>query len=439
MDKQKTIKKEVSISGIGLHTGNKANVTFKPADIDSGINFIRTDLAGKPVIEASTESLLSLEGSLRRTSIGCGGIEICTIEHLMAALSGLEIDNINIEIDGNEVPGLDGSSSGIFELLSTAGIQEQDKQRQLFILKEPIYIEENGSSLMALPSDEFKISYTLDHRHPFLRAEFLELSLSRDVFKTELACARTFCFEEEAAGLRQQGFGRGANYENTLVIGKTGVIKNKLRFQDEFIRHKMLDLVGDMYLVGCPVQAHIVALKSGHSLNLKLAKKIRQQMERHSSVADTGVKNHSVGDTVLDINEIMKILPHREPFLFVDKIICLEQGRHAIGIKNVTINDYFFKGHFPGKPVMPGVLIIEAMAQVAGVMMLACEANRGKLAFFLTIDSVKFRKTVVPGDQLVLDVTAGKIKLKTGQVSGKAYVDGKIVAEADLMFALVEG
>jgi UDP-3-O-[3-hydroxymyristoyl] N-acetylglucosamine deacetylase/3-hydroxyacyl-[acyl-carrier-protein] dehydratase len=260
--------------------------------------------------------------------------------------------------------------------------------------------------------------------------------MNRDIFKKDFAAARTFCLESEASQLQNQGMGLGANYENTLVVGKSGVIKNALRFDDEFVRHKILDLMGDLYLVG-PLKAHVVALRSGHSLNLKLAKKIAQQKEKYA-VAGIGAGYHPQAGEQLDINMIKKILPHREPFLFVDKIIHLEMGKHATGVKNVTINDYFFKGHFPEKPVMPGVLIVEAMAQVGGVMMLAPEENRGKLAFFMAADNIKWRKTVVPGDQVVLDVVAGKIKSKTGQVHGKAYVDGKVVCEADLMFALVE-
>ncbi|MDI6758333.1 MAG: UDP-3-O-acyl-N-acetylglucosamine deacetylase [Candidatus Omnitrophota bacterium] len=455
MDRQKTIAKEISISGIGLHTACKANILFKPAVCDSGINFIRVDLINKPIIKASVENLFFLNSSspsssgglkdvlsavgysARHTCIGKDGAHVQTVEHLMAALFGLGIDNIIIEIDNNEVPGLDGSSLAFFELLKDSGIQEQDKQRRLFSIKEPLYVQEGSSSLVALPSSEFKISYALDYKHPSLPIEFLELSLNSDVFGVELAPSRTFCLQEEAEELQRQGYGAGANYENTLVVGKAGVIKNKLRFQDEFIRHKMLDLTGDLYLLGCPIKAHIIALKSGHSLNIKLVKKIWQQMERYIH-AGIGAGCHPQGAGELDVTKIMKILPHREPFLFVDKITCLEQGRHAQGIKNVTINDYFFKGHFPGRPVMPGVLIIEAMAQVAGVMMLASEENQGKLAFFLAANNIKFRKTVVPGDQLVLDVVAGKIRAKTGQVSAKAYVDGKLVTEADLMFALVE-
>ena len=222
-------------------------------------------------------------------------------------------------------------------------------------------------------------------------------------------------------------------------MGATGVIKNTLRFKDEFIRHKVLDLIGDLYLLGQPIKAHIIALKSGHSLNLKLLKKIEQQRQRYS-LGGIGINYHpQEGEEELDATAIMNILPHREPFLFVDKIISLEKGRRATGIKNVTINDYFFRGHFPGKPVMPGVLIIEALAQVGGVMMLSPEENRGKLAYFLAADNIKFRKTVVPGDRLVLEVEAGKIKTKTGQVHGRALVDGKVVAEANFMFALVQG
>ncbi len=438
MDKQKTIDKEASLKGVGLHTAKKVSVTFKPAEIDTGINFIRTDLPGRPVIRASVDSLLSQSCSPRRTSIGRDGARIYTIEHLMAALSGLSIDNIYIEIDNDEVPGLDGSSLNFLEILSEAGIKEQEKSRHSYLIKEPIFVEEEGAAIVAVPSQDFKISYTLNYNHPLLKAQFLEINFSNGVFKNELASSRTFCLESEAQDLQHQGLGAGANYENTLVVGEKGVIKNKLRYQDEFVRHKMLDLFGDLYILGEPLKAHIIALRSGHSLNLKLARKIYQQRQRY---AVGGITGEALGQSVggqLDIETIKKILPHREPFLFVDRIIHLETGKRATGIKNVTINDYFFKGHFPGKPVMPGVLIVEAMAQVGGVMMLSPEENRGKLAYFLSADNIKFRKTVVPGDQLVLDVEAGKIKSKTGQVHAKALVDGRVVAEADLMFALVK-
>lgn len=437
MERQRTIRRELSLDGIGLHTASKVNITFKPAPPDSGINFIRVDLPNRPIIKAAADYLVSSVHSPRRTSIGQDGVEIQTIEHLMAALSGSGIDNIYIELDNNEVPGLDGSSLNFLEVLNKVGTQEQEKERNYYFIKEPIFVEEDNAVLVALPSAQFKISYILNYNHPMLKMGFLELNLSSETFKSEIAGARTFCLENEVTELQEQGLGRGANYENTLVLGKKGVIKNKLRYPDEFIRHKILDLMGDLYLAGGPIKGHIIALRSGHSLNLKLVKKINRQKERYS-LGGVGAGYHPQEAGELGRDVIMKILPHRDPFLFIDKIISLEKGKRATGIKDVSINDYFFKGHFPGRPVMPGVLIVEAMAQVGGVMMLAPEENRGKLAFFLAANNIKFRKTVIPGDQLVLEVEAGKIRSKTGQVHAKALVDGKIVAEADLMFALVE-
>ncbi|MDD2751725.1 MAG: bifunctional UDP-3-O-[3-hydroxymyristoyl] N-acetylglucosamine deacetylase/3-hydroxyacyl-ACP dehydratase [Candidatus Omnitrophica bacterium] len=437
MEKQKTIEREITISGTGLHTGNKVKVVFKPAPVDAGISFVRTDLPEKPKIKADINSLLSQSRSPRRTSIGGQDFDIQTIEHLMSALAGSGIDNLIIEIDNKEVPGMDGSSLNFLEALAKAGIKEQEKERLSFTLKEPIFIEEEGSYIIAFPSSDFKISYTLDYRHPYLKTQFLELKIDPDAFKSLLAPARTFCLEEEAAQLRSQGLGCGANYDNTLVVGKNGVVKNTLRFDDEFIRHKILDLLGDLYLLGSPLKAHVIAIRSGHSLNLKLVKKISEQKARSVSAGVSAGYVPEEGE-VLDVSKIKQILPHRQPFLFVDRIVSLEKGKRATGLKNVTINDYFFEGHFPGRPVMPGVLILEALAQVGGVMMLASEENRGKLAFFLSADNVKFRKTVLPGDQLMLQVEAGKVKSKTAQVFGKAFVDGKIVAEADFMCALVE-
>jgi UDP-3-O-[3-hydroxymyristoyl] N-acetylglucosamine deacetylase/3-hydroxyacyl-[acyl-carrier-protein] dehydratase len=435
MDKQKTIAKAITLKGVGLHTGGKVNLAFKPAAQDSGINFLRTDLAQKPVIKASVENLKPKTGSVRFSYLDKDGIQVYTVEHLLATLNGLGIDNLNIEVDGKELPGLDGSSLGFLEALTKAGIVEQEKERQYLQIKEAVCVEDDGATLVALPEQELKISYTLNYKHSFIASDFMELSVTPETFKEQLAPARTFCLEEEVQGLIKQGLGKGANYENALVVGKNGVINNKLRYENEFIRHKILDLLGDLYILGQPLKGHIIALRSGHSLNTKLVKKIIQQKQK-ASPGGPAINYHLQKEEELDITRIMQILPHRQPFLFVDKIIHLEKGKRAVGIKNVTINDYFFEGHFPGKPVMPGVLVIEAMAQVGGVMMLVLEENKGKIAYFMSIDNAKFRKMVLPGDQLIFELVAGKIKSRTGQVHGKAMVEDKLVAEADLMFVL---
>ena len=437
MDKQRTIKKEISLSGIGLHTGNKVNIKFKPGQVGSGINFIRSDIPSNPVIKATIETLLPIYKNPRRTSVGMDKVEIHTIEHLMAVLAGLRIDNLYIEIDNNEIPGIDGSGRSFCDVLTKAGIKEQEHPRQYYLIKEPLSVEEDGATLVALPSSEFKISYTLDYKHPQLKAQFLESAITEDIFRKALVDSRTFCLEEETDDLLKTGLGKGANYENTLVVGKDGVIKNKLRFKNEFVRHKVLDLIGDLYLLGMPIKGHFVAVRSGHAVNLKLLEKIKIQKERYA-LGGVGADYQPETQGELGIEEIKKILPHRYPFLFVDKILSLEKGKRAVGVKKLTLDDYFFKGHFPSRPIMPGVLIIEAMAQVGGVMMLSAKENLGKLAYFLACDNARFRKTVLPGDELILEVQATKLKSKTGTVKARAYVDSKLVAEADLMFALVE-
>jgi UDP-3-O-[3-hydroxymyristoyl] N-acetylglucosamine deacetylase/3-hydroxyacyl-[acyl-carrier-protein] dehydratase len=439
MDKQRTIKKDIELEGMGLHTANRTKIRFRPSAVNSGINFIRVDLEKSPCIRAEWNNILPESFTMRRTSLGDGGeVQVHTVEHVMAALSGLSIDNLGIEITNNEIPGFDGSAKVMVEALMKAGIEEQDAVRNYYVLREPVYVQEDNASIIALPSVEFRISYTLNYEgQPLLRAGYLDYKNGSDMFKEEIAPARTFCLEEEADDLQGKGLGQGASYKNTLVVGKKGVIKNKLRFEDEFVRHKIMDLIGDLYLLGYPLKAHIIAIKSGHALNLKLLRKIKQQRDR-LYISGVNLNYQPVESGELDTEAIMKILPHRQPFLFVDRVTHLEKGKRARGIKNVTINDYFFKGHFPSRPVMPGVLVIEAMAQLGGIMMLSANENQGKLAFFMAANNIKWRKPVLPGDQLVLEVEVVKLKARTGQVYGQAKVNDKLVAEGDLMFALVE-
>ncbi len=437
MELQRTIKDSIELKGIGLHTGQTVRLRFKSAPSNSGINFLRTDIGDSQLISANLYQIVDQKKSPRRTSIGNGQVEVQTVEHLMASLWSLGIDNILIELDGVELPGLDGSATGFLEVLKRANFLEQNAPKKIFQIRTPIWIKEDEAMIIVLPCDDFRISYTLNYDHPILRSQYISFNLDPLIFEREIAPARTFCLQSEVGELKNQGLGKGANYENTVVVGPKGVIDNRLRFEDEFARHKVLDLIGDLYLLGYSIRGHIIAVRSGHPLNLKLLNKIEDQRMR---LQEGGIKAVHVETTgrELDTAAIQRILPHRYPFLLIDKIVELEEDKRAVGIKNVSFNEFFFTGHFPNRPVMPGVLIIEAMAQVAGVLMLNKKENVGKIAYFMSLDNAKFRRTVVPGDQLRIEVEVIKLRQKTGLVHTRALVNGNEVSEADLMFALVD-
>lgn len=428
MENQKTIAKEISHTGIGLHTGCKTTLTFKPAPVDTGLVFIRKCNGKNCSIKVDVSSVVDAP---RRTTLGSGDGKVHTVEHILAAAAGVGIDNLRIEVSEVEVPEIDGSSLPFVELIERAGIVEQEKVRRYLRIRRSAVVCDRDAQLTAIPSDTFKISFMIDYNKPGLETQYACFEINKQTFAREIAPARTFCFEDEAKELQAQGLGKGATLENTLVIGKNGIINGKPRFKNEFVRHKILDLIGDLSLLGGPLLAHIIALKSGHTSNIKLVRELKKIVEIYEPAsADESV--------MLDTEAIQKILPHRYPFLLVDKIIELEEDKKVVGIKNVTVNEHFFAGHFPQRPIMPGVLVLESMAQTAGVLMLKKEENFGKLAYLMSIDKVRLRKPVVPGDQLRLEVNVHKLRRKTGKVGAQAFVEGQLVAEAEFTFSLVE-
>jgi UDP-3-O-[3-hydroxymyristoyl] N-acetylglucosamine deacetylase/3-hydroxyacyl-[acyl-carrier-protein] dehydratase len=439
----------VEFTGRGLHSGAEVKVRLKPAPAGHGVVFTRTDLPDEPSIPAAIEYL---SPASRRTSLRNGKAEVETIEHLLAACLGLGIDNLEIEVDGAEIPASDGSALLLAQLLEGAGIVEQKATRKVYVLEEPIYVREGDASLVALPCEDVAEGLTVHyhaefgkpssngqagaHAGPplnitqaFARTQSFRYRLDRQTFREAIAPARTFCMAEEVEKLQAAGLGKGATLENTVVIGREG---QEWRFADEPVRHKILDFLGDLSLLGADLVGHVIASKTGHAANAKLVKQLRELIEAKEMRGDLP------RESGLNIQEIMRLLPHRYPFLLVDRVVGLEGYRRAVGIKNVTFNEPYFQGHWPESPIMPGVLQLEAMAQLAGVLLLRKLENTGKLAVLWSIDKVKLRGTVIPGDQLRIEVETIKVKPSLGQVTGRCKVGGRLVSEAILMFTLVD-
>ena len=457
--KQHTIKEAVTVSGVGLHTGVTANMTFTPAPANHGIKFQRIDLPDEPIVDADVDYVVDLS---RGTTIEHNGARVNTVEHTLAALVGLEIDNVLIKIDGPEPPILDGSSSMFIDALEEVGTEEQNALRNFLEVTESIMYrdEERDVEIAALPLDDFRVTVMVDYNSPVLGSQHASLNRISD-FKKEIASSRTFCFLHELEMLHKNGLVRGGDLNNAIVVvdrvvkdeeleslaslfnkpkvevKKEGILNNiDLRHKNEPARHKLLDVVGDLALVGRPIKGQILAARPGHAANVAFAKKLKKAMLSNKSGAPQYDPNMK---PVMDINQITQILPHRYPFLLIDKIIHLDDTTVA-GIKNVTMNEPFFTGHFPGNPVMPGVLQVEAMAQIGGILVLNTVPDpENYTPYFLGIDKCKFRKMVIPGDTIKFkcELTA-PIKRGIAQMSGQAYVGNTLVCEASMTARIVK-
>jgi len=459
---QRTISKAITIRGIGLHKGNPVDMTFVPALPNYGIRFVRTDVKDSPEIPADIDHVVDIS---RGTSIGVNDVVVHTVEHVLSAAFGLGIDNLRVELTANEPPVMDGSARPFVDAFLEAGITEQDVPKEYFeVEKTHIYHdEEKQIDLVIVPSDEFRITYMVDYKNPALGTQYTSMYSMEEEYVKEFSNTRTFCFLSEVEVLKEQGLIKGGNLDNAVVIvdrkiepqefdrlkklfgitstkiklGKGILDDRPLRFPNEPVRHKVLDLIGDLALLGMPIKGHVLAARAGHAAHIELAKMLRKVYEK-KQITKKYQKGTAEG-FVFDIRAIEKILPHRYPLLLVDRIIDLVPSQKVVAIKNVTINEPYFVGHFPGHAIMPGVLIIEAMGQSGGVLLLnSVENPEDKVVYFTGLDNVRFRRPVLPGDQIRFTVEMLMFRRGICKMKGEAYVDGNLAAEAEMQAVIVD-
>jgi UDP-3-O-[3-hydroxymyristoyl] N-acetylglucosamine deacetylase/3-hydroxyacyl-[acyl-carrier-protein] dehydratase len=427
-----TIAAPASVEGVGLHLGERCRLTFKPASPRSGVQLKRIDLENARAIRATVDQVSETE---RRTQLGSGENTVHTVEHVLAAIAAMGIDDITIEMDGPEPPIVDGSAAPFYDALSRAGLAAIEGQPEILTLSEPVRIIDGESVYEAFPASNLELDVTIEFAHPLIGRQSTRICVDRQSFESELSAARTFGFVREVVWLRSRGLIRGASIENAIVLDDAGLVSGPLRWSDEFVRHKTMDCIGDLALTGARVHARIVAIKPSHRGTVTLVRELIRAGRIHAGngTAQIGTKPEEGRRTVYGIEEIMRALPHRYPFLLVDRILEIEENKRVVGIKNVTINEPFFQGHFPGHPIMPGVLIVEAMAQVGGMLLLGgLEDPDTKVVYFMSLDNVRFRKPVKPGDQIVFEVEIIQIRGKIAKTRGVARVDGEVVAEAEM-------
>ncbi|MDZ4724475.1 MAG: bifunctional UDP-3-O-[3-hydroxymyristoyl] N-acetylglucosamine deacetylase/3-hydroxyacyl-ACP dehydratase [candidate division Zixibacteria bacterium] len=459
--KQRTIQRPISLSGIGLHTGNTCAMTFRPAPPDHGIRFVRVDLTGNPSVIADVDHVVE---TARGTTLQQGEARVHTVEHVLAAFAGLQLDNMIVELNANEPPIMDGSSRPYVDKILEAGIETQAVDKVYLEIDTPMAYSEadRGVDLIVTPSDDLRITFMIDYKNSPLGTQYTTLVDLNKEFVEEYSRARTFCFLSEVEHLKSQGLIKGGGLDNAMVIydsdggqvevdrirkalnlkdeafvGKNGVINDiPLRYYNEPVRHKTLDLLGDLMLIGVPFKGHVLAARSGHKANVALAKKMRQLYKKKKMAGKYSSKSNTA---LFDINSILNIMPHRYPFLLIDKILDLVPDKSVTAIKNVTINEPFFQGHFPGHPIMPGVMILESMAQAGGVLLLnAIENPQTKVVYFMSIDNAKFRRPVMPGDQIRFELEMLSFRRNACKMRGQAYVDDILVANADFMAMVMD-